>query len=70
MEVRRRENETIGALLYRFNKKVKQSGVMKELKKRRFQKRNENRSKRRMGAIYRSVKAQELEIAKKYGTAK
>jgi len=70
VEVRRRENETIGAMLYRFNKKIKQSGVMKELKKRRFQKRNENRSKRRMGAMYRFAKAQELEKAKKYGVAK
>lgn len=70
MEVRKRENETIGAMLYRFNKKVKQGGVMKELKKRRFEKRSLNRGKRKLAALYRSKKAEELEMEKKYGIAK
>ena len=65
--VRRRKDENIGSFLFRFNKKIKQSGVLREVKKRRFQHRSINRSKRRHAALYRLHKQEELAHIKKYG---
>ena len=65
IEAKRKEGENINALLYRFNKKLKQSGVLKEAKKRRFRSRDTNKNKRRAGAIYRTAKAQEIKRTKK-----
>ena len=67
VEVRKEEGETFGSLLYRFNKKIQQSGVLKEAKKRRFYKRSENRNQRRVSAVRRVGKRQEMEKAKKLG---
>jgi len=67
IEVRRKEGETLGALLYRFSKRVKHSGILKEAKNRRFHFRNVNRNKRRLSAIYRARKAEALRRERKYG---
>lgn len=65
IEAKRKEGENINALLYRFNKKLKQSGVLKEAKKRRFSSRGVNKNKRRSGALYRATKAQAVKRTKK-----
>ncbi len=65
IEAKRKEGENINALLYRFNKKLKQSGVLKEAKKRRFLSRGINKNKRRSAALYRSGKAKEFKSTKK-----
>ncbi|MBI3045975.1 MAG: 30S ribosomal protein S21 [Candidatus Harrisonbacteria bacterium] len=67
MFVRKKEGETTGSLLYRFSKKIQQSGVLKEAKKRRFRARPKNRLKRKIAALYRVEKQKEVEKAKKLG---
>lgn len=66
----KREGESIGSFLFRFNKKIKRSGVMKEVRKRRFRSRTQNRNKRRSAALYRLEKRKVFEKEKKNGNAK
>lgn len=65
IEVKKKDGENVNALLYRFNKKLKQSGVLKEAKKRRFHSRVVNKNKKRAGALYRSGRAKELKRTRK-----
>lgn len=67
IDLKKKEGESVNAFLFRFNKKVKQSGVLKEVKKRRFTNRSQNRNKRRSAALYRETKKKKLEQEKKYG---
>jgi len=67
IEVRKKENENINSLLYRFNKKVQQSGLIKEVRKRRFRTRPLNKRKRRLSALYKVKKEKEIMTLKKYG---
>lgn len=67
IEVKKREGETAGAFLYRFTKRVKQSGILKESKKRRFKTRTVNKGARRASALYRDEKKQEVIRKKKLG---
>lgn len=66
-EIKKKEGESINTFLYRFNKKIQQSGVLKEAKKRRFHRRLTNRRQRRLSAVYRAQKQKEIEKLKKYG---
>ncbi len=54
-------------LLYRFSKKVRQSGVLAETRKRRFKGRAVNRRNRRLSAVFRTEKRAERERLKKLG---
>ncbi|HEY4499566.1 MAG TPA: 30S ribosomal protein S21 [Candidatus Paceibacterota bacterium] len=67
MFVRKKEGETTSGLLYRFSKRVQQSGILKEAKKRRFHSRPVNHMKRRLSAIHRDVQKKEREHLKKMG---
>ncbi len=67
IEVKRREGENLTSLLYRFGKKVKQSGILKEARARRFWVRRLNRNKSRAKALYRLKKEEELGRERKYG---
>lgn len=67
IEVKRKEGESIGSLLFRFNKRVKHSGVLKEAKKKRFRQRPVNKIKVRQSTIYKFNKAQEMKRMKKLG---
>lgn len=67
MEVRKKENETSNALIYRFLKRIQHSGILREAKKRRFRDRSANRMKRRLSALHRENKKKEVEKAKKLG---
>lgn len=67
MEIRKKEGENLTAMLYRFNKKMQHSGILKEAKKRRFRKRVVNRRKIKMAALYRLGKLKEIQKAKKIG---
>lgn len=69
VEVRKKEGESASSMLYRFTKKVQQSGILKEAKKRRFHKRNESKLKRKLSAIHRVEKKQEMERMRKLGIA-
>lgn len=65
--VRKKEGETSGSLLYRFSKKIRQSGVLREVKKRRFCNRPQSKIKRKLAAVYREQKKKEVARAKKMG---
>jgi hypothetical protein len=67
IETRKKEGESSNSLLFRFSKKVRQSGVMAEVRKRRFKGRAVNRVKRRLAAIHRSEKNKERARLKKLG---
>ena len=67
VEVRKKEGESVNSLVYRFTKKVQQSGVLKEAKRRRFFKRPENKLKIKLSALHREGKRREMEKAKKMG---
>ncbi len=69
IEIRKREGETTGSFLYRFNKKVQHSGLIKEVRKRQFRGRTANQRKRRLSALYRLGRQQDLTRARKYGNA-
>lgn len=67
IEVKKKDGETSTALLFRFTKKVRQSGVMKEVRKRRFYARTENKRKRAISAKYRDIKKKEISDLRKLG---
>lgn len=67
IEIKKKEGETSGSFLYRFNKRIQRSGLVKETRKRQFQSRPTNRRKRREGALYRIKKQSELAQTKKHG---
>lgn len=67
VEVRKREGENGSALFFRFSKKVKRSGVLKEARKRRFHGRAVSRSRRRVSAIHKAGRRQEIDRMRKAG---
>ncbi len=67
LDVKKRENENLNSLLFRFQKRVKRSGVLREARKRRFYSRNVNRIKRRASAIYRVRKERDISRERKFG---
>ena len=67
MEVRRKEGENPNSLIFRFLKRIQQTGVLRESKKRRFRARPINRLKRKLSALHREEKKVEYEKAKKLG---
>ena len=67
MEIRRKEGESPTSLMYRFSKRVKQSGILREARKRRFRARPVNRRRRRLSALHREAKKQEVQRLKKLG---
>lgn len=67
IEIKKKEGESSSAFLYRFTKKMQQSGVLKEAKKRKYSVRGVNKNKRREMALYRETKRKETERAKKLG---
>lgn len=67
--VRKKEGESASSLIYRFTKRVQQTGVLKESKKRRFYTRGKSKLNRKLSAMHRVTKRQEIEHAKKWGLA-
>lgn len=67
IEVKRKEGESVGSLIYRFTKKIQQSGVLRESKKRRFKDRDANDTKRKLSALHRIAKTREMERMRKLG---
>lgn len=65
--VRKKEEENVNTLIYRFNKKIMQSGILKEARKRLYKDRNINKRRKRISAIYRYNKTKEIERKKKLG---
>ena len=69
IEVRKRDGDSPNAILFNFTKRMKRSGVMKEVRKRKFHTRTTSRIKRRSSAIHREEKRKEVERLKKLGLA-
>ena len=67
IEIRKKEGETATAMLFRFTKRMKQSGVLTEVRKRRFRTRPKNKRKLRLAAQYRAAKKTETARLKKLG---
>ena len=67
IEAKKKEGESVSALFFRFSRKVKRSGVLKEAKSRRFHDRPTSRIKRRVSALHRETKKREIERLKKAG---
>ena len=67
IEVRKKERETSSALLFRFMRRVKRSGVLKESRKRRFYDRATSRRDRKLSALHKTAKKKEVVRMKKMG---
>jgi len=67
IEVKKKEGESPSSLYFRFSKKVRRSGVVLEVRKRRFYGRVVNRRKVRVSAGHRAAKAKEIVRLKKLG---
>jgi len=67
IEVRKKEGESGNSLLFSFTKKVKRSGILREMRKRKFHTRVTSRAKRKLTAIHRDEKKKEVERQKKLG---
>jgi len=68
MKLKRREGESTGAFLYRFSKKVWQSGILREAKKRKFRHRPVSKYKKRLSSLHLEQKKKEVEKMRKMGT--
>lgn len=67
IEVKKREGESVSSFLYRFNKRIQHSGLIREVKKRQFRDRTENRRRRRLGALHRLKREEQYARLKKHG---
>ncbi len=69
LTVRKRESESPTSLMYRFNKRIKQSGLVKEVRKRRFTDRKVSKLKIKIKALHRESSKKEYQRKKKMGLA-
>ncbi len=67
VEVKKRGGESTSTLLYRFSKKIRQSGVVKEFRKRKFHERTGGKLQRRVSALHREKKKAEVVRMRKLG---
>ena len=67
IESKKKEGESSSNLLFRVSKRIRQSGVLTEVRKRRFKSRKVNKRARRLSAIYRTKKREEVARLKKLG---
>ncbi len=67
IQLRKKEGESTTAFLRRFSKKIYQSGVLKEVKKKRFKKRKPNLRAKKLSALYKINKRREIIKAQKIG---
>jgi ribosomal protein S21 len=67
IEVKKKDNESIGSLLRRFTKKVQQSGLLLQARNSRFKNKYLSRTERRKSALKRNEIRTEKEKLKKLG---
>ena len=67
IEVKKKDNESIGSLLRRFSKKVQQSGLLLQARSSRFKDKNLSRTERRKTALRRNEITVEKEKLRKFG---
>ena len=67
MEVKRKEGESASSLIYRFSKRIRRSGIIREVRANRFHDRPPNKNKRKRSALHRIERRKEYERKKKLG---
>lgn len=67
IEVNKKPNEPINNFLLRFNRALKQSGILDEARKRRFFEPKINRNRKRQSAVYRAQIKEKIMALKKRG---
>jgi ribosomal protein S21 len=67
IEIKKKDGDNPNTLLFNFTKKVKRSGILREMRKRKYHARPISRLKRRLSAIHRDDKKKELDRMKKLG---
>lgn len=67
IEVKKREGESPNSMLFSFTKRVRRSGILKEVRSRKFHNRPVSRVKRKLSAIHRADKKVEVDRMKKLG---
>lgn len=59
VEIKKKEYETVGAMLRRFTRSVQQSGVLVRARKIRFKEAIKTKRERKISALYRNIKRKE-----------
>jgi ribosomal protein S21 len=67
VSVNKREGEPANALIFRFTKKVRRSGMLQEQRRRRFKDRPVTKRVRKESAIFKAEKKEEMVRLKKLG---
>jgi ribosomal protein S21 len=67
IEVKKKDNESVGSLLRRFSRKVQQSGLLLQARSSRFQERTKSRTERRKSALRRNEIVAQKERDRKLG---
>ena len=67
IEVKKQERETSQALIYRFSRSVKQSGLLLRARKTRFRQRQKSRQMKKRAALRREELKKEYEKLRKLG---
>ena len=67
IEVKRKDNESIGSLLRRFSKRIQQSGLLLQARSSRFRDKSPSRTERRKNALRKNEIVAEKEYQRKLG---
>lgn len=67
IEVTKKPNESINNFLLRFNRALKQAGILDEARKKRFFESDVNRNRKRQSAVYRAQIKEKVTALKKRG---
>lgn len=67
IEVRKRKGENTQSLIYRFGRRVRRSGILAEMKRRKFRQRPKNKRRQREDALYSKKRQEEMAWARKMG---
>jgi|APMed6443717190_1056831.scaffolds.fasta_scaffold54924_2 ribosomal protein S21 len=70
IEIKRKQDEPMNSFLYRFNKMIQQSGILRQSKSGRFRVVEVNRNRRRTSAVYRAKIKKQIQSMKKSGVLK
>ncbi len=67
VRVNKRKGENFNSLFYRFNRKIRRSGILREARKKLYHQKPPNKNQRRKSALYREEKKKEIEKLRRYG---
>lgn len=70
ISVKRKKDEAVTTFLYRFNKAVQHSGVLKDAKKNKFHNPKPNKNQRRKSTLYKVKMGAQIRKLKKSGVLK